>query len=422
MRIKEVEEATGLTAKAIRLYESKGLLSVARQSENGYRDYSDEDVKRLRTISFLRDLDIPMKDIKDWTDGTVTLQELLRIASERLEDDKDNAGIRAAIAQTTAAQMEKDPKLDWEQAMEEAELAKAMYGVLCQTLKEDDRDLGGVVQATVVALCPIAATLYAIWRGSVKLAFWGFGMSIVCVIAATYFWMRYLRVPKKHRSRSGCLPMVVGIAVLAVGVIVFSVLMSGLHGKLYLRGQDGFCLFRQPWRTLVWLPLVELLAAVLFTMEHGFTGWKEMYWKKQWIAGAVAVNLLLVYCTFTGVSTCSGGEFCRRSPLDPLGSAYTVEQVERVEVSFKGDLFGIPLTSTGELRYEIVFSDGTTEDWAGCLMADSGENFEDLAKLDRLLMDAGVEKMVDLEFWDEDNWSLDTAATIREVLEFGYAD
>ena len=40
MRIKEVEQRTGLTAKAIRLYESKGLLKPARETENDYRDYT----------------------------------------------------------------------------------------------------------------------------------------------------------------------------------------------------------------------------------------------------------------------------------------------------------------------------------------------------------------------------------------------
>ena len=57
MRIKEVEQATGLTAKAIRMYESKGLLTVAREAENAYRDYTDEDVARLKTIAILRRLE-----------------------------------------------------------------------------------------------------------------------------------------------------------------------------------------------------------------------------------------------------------------------------------------------------------------------------------------------------------------------------
>jgi DNA-binding transcriptional MerR regulator len=69
MRIKEVEKTTGLTAKAIRLYESKGLLSVARENENDYRDYTPEDVERLKTIAVLRQLDVPVKTIKEWVDG-----------------------------------------------------------------------------------------------------------------------------------------------------------------------------------------------------------------------------------------------------------------------------------------------------------------------------------------------------------------
>ena len=46
MTIKELEERTGMARANIRFYESEGLLSPARQ-ENGYRDYSEEDVKTL---------------------------------------------------------------------------------------------------------------------------------------------------------------------------------------------------------------------------------------------------------------------------------------------------------------------------------------------------------------------------------------
>ena len=66
MRIKEVEERTGLTAKAICLYESKGLLNVARDNENDYRDYTEEDVERLKMIAFVREMDISIPGIKDW--------------------------------------------------------------------------------------------------------------------------------------------------------------------------------------------------------------------------------------------------------------------------------------------------------------------------------------------------------------------
>ncbi len=41
MKISEVEKITGLTAKAIRLYEEKGLISVERR-DNSYRDYDGD--------------------------------------------------------------------------------------------------------------------------------------------------------------------------------------------------------------------------------------------------------------------------------------------------------------------------------------------------------------------------------------------
>ena len=53
MKIGEVEKITGLTAKAIRLYEKKKLLSVDRTGSD-YRDYNEDDVKQLLTIKNFR--------------------------------------------------------------------------------------------------------------------------------------------------------------------------------------------------------------------------------------------------------------------------------------------------------------------------------------------------------------------------------
>lgn len=83
MRIKEVEQRTGLTAKAIRLYESKGLLKPARETENDYRDYTEEDVARLKTIAILRKLDVPVAVIKEWTDGKTEQRDILRKAADQ---------------------------------------------------------------------------------------------------------------------------------------------------------------------------------------------------------------------------------------------------------------------------------------------------------------------------------------------------
>lgn len=44
MNIKIVSEKTGLTKKAIKYYESEGLINPSKNNGNNYREYSDEDI------------------------------------------------------------------------------------------------------------------------------------------------------------------------------------------------------------------------------------------------------------------------------------------------------------------------------------------------------------------------------------------
>lgn len=55
---------TNLTKKAIYYYEEEGLITPWKDSENGYRTYSEEDVKKLNIIYGLRKLDFSLKDIQ----------------------------------------------------------------------------------------------------------------------------------------------------------------------------------------------------------------------------------------------------------------------------------------------------------------------------------------------------------------------
>ena len=51
MNISEVARKTGLTSKAIRFYEEKGLVTPPLRSDNGYRTYS---AKQLEELTLLR--------------------------------------------------------------------------------------------------------------------------------------------------------------------------------------------------------------------------------------------------------------------------------------------------------------------------------------------------------------------------------
>ena len=63
MKINQAAELAGITSKNIRFYEDQGLITPARDSINGYRDYSMEDVEQLCRIRLLRMLGISCENI-----------------------------------------------------------------------------------------------------------------------------------------------------------------------------------------------------------------------------------------------------------------------------------------------------------------------------------------------------------------------
>lgn len=64
MLVNEILKEVGMTRRAIKYYEEKGLLSIKKDT-NGYRNYTDEDVKVLKKISVYRKLEISIEDIKN---------------------------------------------------------------------------------------------------------------------------------------------------------------------------------------------------------------------------------------------------------------------------------------------------------------------------------------------------------------------
>ncbi len=84
MTIKEIETASGIPRANIRFYESQGLISPVR-GENGYRDYSLDDLNMLLRIKLLRSLDVGIDDIKALISGDKQLDGVLQSQLEDLQ-------------------------------------------------------------------------------------------------------------------------------------------------------------------------------------------------------------------------------------------------------------------------------------------------------------------------------------------------
>src|SRR5450759_3084380 len=91
MNVSEVARRAGIAPSAVRFYEETGVLPPASRLENGYRDYGDEALARLRLVVALRRLGL----------APVDAGRFAALCMERGEGDVERApviaGQRAAI-------------------------------------------------------------------------------------------------------------------------------------------------------------------------------------------------------------------------------------------------------------------------------------------------------------------------------------
>jgi len=63
--IKQVSDLTGISVRMLHYYDKIGLLKPSNFTDAGYRLYDDETLETLQQILFFKELDIPLKDVKE---------------------------------------------------------------------------------------------------------------------------------------------------------------------------------------------------------------------------------------------------------------------------------------------------------------------------------------------------------------------
>ena len=104
MTVHEVSALTGVSIRTLQYYDRIGLLSPADRTEAGYRLYDRNSLEKLQQILLFRELEFPLKDIREIVsspdfDREKALEqqiELLTLKKEHLEDLIDLArGIKS---------------------------------------------------------------------------------------------------------------------------------------------------------------------------------------------------------------------------------------------------------------------------------------------------------------------------------------
>lgn len=88
--IGQAARQAGLSAKAVRLYERKGLLPPAERTPAGYRLFTDDDLDALTFIRQAKTLGLSLDEIGDILTlrrgGTAPCQHVLRLLDARIAD------------------------------------------------------------------------------------------------------------------------------------------------------------------------------------------------------------------------------------------------------------------------------------------------------------------------------------------------
>jgi len=90
MLVQEIADITDVTAETVRYYTRIGLLNPEQKAENGYREYDQQDLERLRFVRNARHLGFTVRDIKQILDhaelGNSPCPLVREIIQERVEE------------------------------------------------------------------------------------------------------------------------------------------------------------------------------------------------------------------------------------------------------------------------------------------------------------------------------------------------
>jgi DNA-binding transcriptional MerR regulator len=280
MKLKEVCTETGLSRKTIRLYEEKGLLVPQKEYRNGreYREYSQEDVTRLKRIALLRKAMFTMEEIhrmledpeaiqeifpqyRQWLrQQKQTLEELISAAEQvkiqEVENIEELAACMEAAEQLPLPQWDCQPHFRYLDEIEEVRTMKKQQDyfegrasdtkAFRQTTLVMDRDRGNDQAITFGQIKELESTP-ARDDGPVTRA------------AQEPRWMRVLSA--------------IGGWVLAVGVVLYAIQELGY----YLGLMD----FRSETPAIVWVSIaMMILGGILYAVVRAIAAYRE---RQRWL-------------------------------------------------------------------------------------------------------------------------------------------
>ena len=108
MQIGEIAKRSGVSVQTVRFYERSGLLPEPERRESGYRNYSEQDLRRLRFIRQAKTLGFSLAEIREVLrmreQGQCPCVDVINMAERHLRDVQEQIRrLESFKAELTAA-------------------------------------------------------------------------------------------------------------------------------------------------------------------------------------------------------------------------------------------------------------------------------------------------------------------------------
>lgn len=421
MTIKEVEKLTGLTAKSIRYYEDKGLITVERNEENDYRSYSETEVNRLKKIKLLRYLEFSVEEVKTMLDmETKEIQEVLEKKAEQFSDLRERCKDKQELCRSLAK--------DYKKSEEELNLIISEYNEFAETIESDEmaesieelKNLGApsfsiTLLQTLVLGGPLMSLFIQISEGNYENLMLVAGLSVLSTILITLVWTFYFtqrskykkRVKNKNRATNWIFPMM--IFVLIIGLALF-VGINILIQKLLVSEDFLFYSYSSVAETgmMVMVIVTLFLLGGLLISKLSKDGKERMektnglvaIWNAagKWKPLVLGVWCVAYYCFVTSFTVVTEDAIICHSPIHPMGVVYSYSDVEKITAGVgQKDFTFLEHERKGEFYYQIELDGKTITFMTGGSSNDEIERYNEhtylwFEEFDQKLVELGIPK------------------------------
>jgi DNA-binding transcriptional MerR regulator len=132
--IGEVSSLTGVTSRALRHYEDKGLINPSFRASNGYRHYSEQTINKIKEIKKLREMNFSLEEIKSLL--LLNQNGFTEIVKTKLEEKI--ASIEAEVSKLNSSKEQiQNQLLAANQFIEGKDLGRIQRRILMEVIKNE---------------------------------------------------------------------------------------------------------------------------------------------------------------------------------------------------------------------------------------------------------------------------------------------